>query len=358
MPHERDRYAQLVNAPGLSAARRPARPAAAGRARAPPRGQAGPLRGRPLRRRPRRPPRAGAEGQPRPDRGRTGRRRGQGQGAGLRRLRDRRLDRAGRAAALLLPRRRPPAAQRPRDRPRHPRRRGGLDPRGDRPARARGLHPLARQGDRRPRRDLPARARRRGRRGPARVDAALPPLAEIGLRLRAGGRGRQGRRAASRPRLGAAAGRQDGAGHRRLPRDRRRDRRRPSPATAPQVVGLDIPQAAAELGAVTAAIDGDAIELDITAAGRPGADRRALRRRHRRRRPQRRRHQGPDDREDARGALGDADGDQPLQRGADQRRAARRRPAAPPTAASSASPRCRGSPATPARPTTRPRRPA
>ena len=53
-----------------------------------------------------------------------------------------------------------------------------------------------------------------------------------------------------------------------------------------------------------------------------------------------------------------ADGDQPLQRGADQRRAARRRPARRRTAASSASPRCRGSPATPARPTTPPRRPA
>jgi 3-oxoacyl-[acyl-carrier protein] reductase len=36
-----------------------------------------------------------------------------------------------------------------------------------------------------------------------------------------------------------------------------------------QVVGLDVPQAAEELGAVTAAIDGDAIELDITAPEAP-----------------------------------------------------------------------------------------
>ena len=125
-----------------------------------------------------------------------------------------------------------------------------------------------------------------------------------------------------------------------------------------QVVGLDVPQAARRAGR------------------RHGRDRRrrARARHHRRRGPASGSPSasptastsssttpaspGPDDREDARGALGDADGDQPLQRGADQRRAARRRPAAPPTAGSSASPRCRGSPATPARPTTRPRRPA
>ena len=89
-----------------------------------------------------------------------------------------------------------------------------------------------------------------------------------------------------------------------------------------RVVGLDVPQAAGELRKATAEIGGEAIELDITAARRAAADRRALRRRGRRRRPQRRRHPRPHDRQDARGALERADGDQPLHRGADQRRAA------------------------------------
>ena len=69
------------------------------------------------------------------------------------------------------------------------------------------------------------------------------------------------------------------------------------------VVGLDVPQAADDLDAVTAAIDGDAIELDITAPDAPRADRRALRRRRRRRRPQRRRHPDRTIAQDARGAL-------------------------------------------------------
>ena len=93
------------------------------------------------------------------------------------------------------------------------------------------------------------------------------------------------------------------------------------------VVGLDVPQAAEDLGRVTAAIDGDAIELDITAPEAPERIAERFADGARRRRPQRRRHQRPDDREDARGALEPADGDQPLQRGADQRRAARRRAA-------------------------------
>ena len=126
-----------------------------------------------------------------------------------------------------------------------------------------------------------------------------------------------------------------------------------------EVVGLDIPQAADDLRSRDRARSAaDAIELDITADGRPGADRRRALRRRRRRRPQRRRDQRPDDREDAGRALGAADGDQPLQRGADQRRAARRELLQRRTAASSASPRWRGSPATTARPTTPPRRPA
>ena len=196
----------------------------------------------------------------------------------------------------------------------------------DRAARAGGLHPLARQGDRRPRRDRPARARRRGRRGPARLDPALPALAALGLRLRPGGAGRPGRRPAPRDRLGAAARRQDGAGHRRLARDRRRDRRDPGAATAPRVVGLDVPQAArgprarspprstatrssstspradaperiAERLAPTASTSSST----TPASPATGRSRKM-----------------PEERWSA------ADGDQPLQRGADQRRPARR----------------------------------
>ena len=273
-------------------------------ARAPPRGRAGRSAAAALRRRPRRPPRAAAEGGPRPDQGRTRRRRGQGQGARLRRLRDRRLDRAGRAAALLLPRRRPPrSATAASIVLGTPARRGGLDPGRDRAAGARGLHPLARQGDRRPRRDRAAGLRRRGRRGAARLDAALPALAPLGLRLRPGDRGRHGRRARSPSSTGSG----------RSPA-RRRWSPAPRAGSAPRsprpwrcdgasVVGLDVPQAAAELGR---GHRGDRRRRDRARHHRAGgarADRRALRRRRRRRRPQRRRDQGPDDRQDARGAL-------------------------------------------------------
>ena len=57
--------------------------------------------------------------------------------------------------------------------------------RAGRPARARGLHPLARQGDR-PRRRRPARVRRPGRRRRDQLDPRLPPLPQVGLRLRPG----------------------------------------------------------------------------------------------------------------------------------------------------------------------------
>ena len=184
------------------------------------------------------------------------------------------------------------------------------------------------QGDRRPRRDRPARLRRRGRRGPARVDPALPALPPLGLRLRPGRPGRH-RACAESPRSTGRSRWRAGPRSSPAPRAGSAPRSpRPSPPTAPSVVGLDIPQAAEDLAKVAERTGGaEPIELDITADGRAGADRRAPRRRRRRRRPQRRRHQRPDDREDARGALGDADGDQPLQRGADQRRAARSRPA-------------------------------
>ncbi len=76
--------------------------------------------------------------------------------------------------------------------------------RGDRPAGARGLHALARQGGR-ARRDGPARLRRAGRRGRAGLDAALPALAAVGLRLRPGRAGR--RRASRRPRTSTGSSR-------------------------------------------------------------------------------------------------------------------------------------------------------
>ena len=205
--------------------------------------------------------------------------------------------------------------------------RGGLDPRRDRAAGAGGLHPLARQGGRRPRRDRAARARlRRAARtsssrpcascsrrarptsparwcGSARASHPLPTSTGSG-RWRARSPSSPAPRAGSAPRSPATLAR-DGAerrrprrppGRRGAGRDHRRDRRRRDRARHHR-------------------------------RRRAGADRRALRRRRRRRRPQRRRHQRPDDREDAGGALGAADGDQPLQRGADQRRPARRRAA-------------------------------
>ena len=110
--------------------------------------------------------------------------------------------------------------------------------------------------------------------------------ADAGDRLGAPAR-RQGRRWSPAPRAGSA---------RRSPRRSRRD--------GAKVVGLDVPQAAADLRAGRRARSAARRSpLDITAADAPRADRRALRRRRRRRRPQRRRHPRPHDREDAGGPL-------------------------------------------------------
>ncbi len=188
--------------------------------------------------------------------------------------------------------------------------------------------------------DRAARLRRRGRRGGARLHPALPALAPLGLRLRPGGRSRQGGDEGTRPRLGAPARRQGGAGHRRLARHRRGDRRRHCTATAPRSSASTCPQAAADLRrGRQAARRRDARARHHRPPTRPLQIAAATPRRGRRRRPQRRRHPRPHDREDARGPLELADGDQPLQRGADQRRAARVRTCCDPTAASSASPR-------------------
>ncbi len=93
------------------------------------------------------------------------------------------------------------------------------------------------------------------------------------------------------------------------------------------VTGLDVPQAAADLEREMDGIGGESLTLDITAEDAPEQIAERFAERPRRHRPQRRRDQRPDDREDAGRALGAADGDQPLQRGADQRRAAGEGPA-------------------------------
>ena len=198
-------------------------------------------------------------------------------------------------------------------------------PRSDRAARARGLHPLARQGDRRPGRDRAARVRRRraARTSSSRPCASCSPA--VGLRLRPGRRGSEG--VAPTPELDWERP-LDGQGGRWSPAPRAGSARRspaPSPATGRASSASTSRRRRRPARGRRAASAASALELDITAEDAPAADRRALRRRRRRRRPQRRRDPRPDDREDARRALGAADGDQPLQRGAHQRRAARRR---------------------------------
>ena len=361
-----DRYAQLVNAPVVSTVATPARAAAAGRRSSAlrpggPRRSTGRLL---LRRGPGRAPasepldgasldRIGVE---------RGRRRGQGQGARLRRHRDRRLDRAGRAAALLLPGGRPAASAaagsscsaRRRRRPARP----APPPRSGR----------SRASPARSARRSAAAARPRsscyvapGGEDAARLDPALPALAALGLRLRPGRRGSAtGVAPTPRDRLGAAARGQGRAGHRRLARDRRGDRRRPSPATAPRSSASTCRRPAEDLRRGRRARSAaTAIELDITAADAPERDRRraspsgvdivvhnagVTRDRTIAKMPEERWAQLMEINLSSEERIDDAllDGE----------------PAAPPTGASSASPRCRGSPATRARPTTPPRRPA
>ena len=116
------------------------------------------------------------------------------QGARVRRHRDRALGRARRAAAVLLS-----DGLRACSRPGRVIVLGG-----GRAARAGGLHALAGQGGRAAGATVQARPRRGGRRGPARLDAALPALAALGLRVR------PGRRTSAPPasdRLGPLAGR-------------------------------------------------------------------------------------------------------------------------------------------------------
>ena len=102
----------------------------------------------------------------------------------------------------------------------------GSSGRTDRAARARGVHALARQGDaaRRHREPGVPLGRRQAGGDRARVDAAVPPVGQVGLRRRAGVPGRRGRLGAARG-LGSAAGRQDRTGDRRGARHRRHHRR-------------------------------------------------------------------------------------------------------------------------------------
>ena len=265
--------------------------------------------------------------------------RGPGQGARLRRHRHRRLDRAGRAAALLLPDRRPPAAQRPRRRARHAAGAAGSPRAAHRPAGAGGLHPLARQGDRR--RGSTAQLVYVAEGAEDELDSTLrfllsPRSAYVSGQVVAVGNGVA---ADARDRLGAPARR---ARWRWSPAPRAASARRSPPpctATAPSSSCSTCrrsPPTCARSPSGSAARRSSSTSPTADAPERIAA---AIRRRRRRRRPQRRRHPRPHDRQDAGGALELADGDQPLQRGADQRRAARARAAATPTAASSASPR-------------------
>ena len=154
----------------------------------------------------------------------------------------------------------------------------GSAARPHRPAGAGGLHPLARQGDRRPRLDRAARLRRAGRRGPARLDPALPALAPLGLRLRAGGPDRQGRRAARRRSTGSGRSR---ASSRSSPAPRAGSARRsptPSPATAPRSSASTSRRRPPTCSAVTGAIGGRLDRARHHRRGRPGADRRRARR--------------------------------------------------------------------------------
>ena len=138
--------------------------------------------------------------------------------------------------------------------------------RADRAAGAGGLHPLAGQGDAARRHGVagvPVPRRQAGR-DRARVDAAVPPVRQVGLRRRAGVPRRRGRRRAAR-RLGQAARRQGRARDRRGPRHRRHHRRGVRPRRRQGGLRRRRRPRGRPLGETATKVGGTALTLDVTA---------------------------------------------------------------------------------------------
>ena len=209
---------------------------------------------------------------------------------------------ADRAAGLLHPDPAQPRQLRAGRGHRHPAR-ADQRLRARRPARARGLHPQPRQGDRQGQ-HRPAGLRRRGLRGRRVQHPRLPPLPQVRLRLGPGRpdrRQRQGQgHRGGRP--DPAAGRQGRARHRRQPRHRRGDRPGPAPRRREGRRPRRTP------GRERAADPDEGARRRLADARhqrrrRPAADRappQGEARRRRRRRPQRRHHPRPQARQHGR----------------------------------------------------------
>ena len=203
---------------------------------------------------------------------RGGHRRRHVQGARIRRQRHRLHRGSARGLGVLLAHDPPGAPQRPGDHPRHAAAGVRQPGRAHRPARARGSVAGHRQGGP-PRLHRPARLRRPGRRGRDRVDPALSALAALGLRVGSGDPDRRRARPAGRHRLGAAADRPRGAGHRRLARASARRSPRCWPATAPTWSASTCRPWRPSCEEVTGRIGGSALTLDITEEGSPDGHR-------------------------------------------------------------------------------------
>ena len=201
-----------------------------------------------------------------------------------------------------------------------------------------------------------------GRRGRGRLDARLPAVAEVGVRLRPGGADRHlgQRRRPSRP-TGSVRSRARSPSSPVPPAGSASRSPGCSPATAPPWSGVDVPQAASDLITLTKELGGDYLTLDITAKDAPQRIAQHLTdraRRRRRRGAQRRHHPRQAARQHGRRPLELGPQRQPGRPPADHRRAPRPGARSTTTAGSSASPRSPASPATSGRPTTPPPRPA